>query len=80
MEKAVDHVHDFASQVLVLNHEDASDTEKMPYLSVLFSPVQVVEFYGRAAKREPKCKPEEAVWHWWKERRKQVCEIHKRNL
>ena len=46
-------------QVLVLQHEDAKETEWLPYLSTLFSPVQVIEFWARASKRDPPCKPEE---------------------
>ena len=53
--------------MLVLQHEDSNKTEWLPYLSTLFSPVQVIEFWGRAAKRDPPCKPEACVWHWWKE-------------
>ena len=71
------HRHNFVSQVLALNHEDSGPTEWLPYLSVLCSPVQVVEFWGRAAKRDPPCRPDKAVWHWWKQRRKQVSEIQK---
>ena len=74
------YTHIFLIQVLVLQHEDSQPTEWLPYLSVLFSPVQVMEFWGRAAKREPPCKPEACVWHWWKERRQQVSEIHNRNV
>ena len=55
--------------MLVLQHEDATETEWLPYMSMLCSPMQVIEFWGRAAKRDPPCKPEECVWHWWKERR-----------
>ena len=74
------HRHIFVIQVLVLQHEDSDPTEWLPYLSVLFSPVQVIEFWGRAAKRDPPCKPEECVYHWWKERRQSVSEILKTNV
>ena len=55
------------AQVLVLTHEDATWTEQMPYMAARCAPVQVVECYGRAAKRDPPCKPEECVCNWWKE-------------
>ena len=54
-------------QALVLTHEDASDIEKFPYLSVMLRPLQVVEFYGRCATRDPPCRKSEAVFHWWKD-------------
>ena len=65
--------------MLVLQHEDAQETEWLPYLSTLFSPVQVIEFWGRAATRDPPCKPEECVFHWWKERRDEFCKINSRH-
>ena len=54
-------------QALVLTHEGASDTEKFPYLSVMLKPLQVLEFYGRCATRDPPCPKSEAVFHWWKD-------------
>ena len=53
----------FVIQALVLQHEDSQVTEWLPYLSVLFSPLQVIEFSGRASSRCPPCKPETCVWH-----------------
>ena len=50
----------------MLSHEDASRTEKMPYMAARCAPVQVVEFFGRAAKRCPPCHPHECVFNWWK--------------
>ena len=40
-------------KALVLTHEEASQTEKFPYLSVMLRPLQVLEFYGRCASRVP---------------------------
>ena len=40
-------------QVMVLSHEDATVTEQMPYMAIRCQPMQVVEFWGRAAKRAP---------------------------
>ena len=54
-------------EVLVLTHEDASVTEQLPYMAARCAPVQVMEFHGRAAKRQPACKPEESVFYWWKD-------------
>ena len=53
-------------KVLVLSHEDASRTEQLPYMAARCAPVQVVEFFGRAAKRSPPCRPHECVFNWWK--------------
>ena len=58
----------FPIQVLSLQHEDSTPTEWLPYLGVIFSPVQVLEFWGRAAKRDPPCRKDQAVFYWWKER------------
>ena len=54
-------------QALVLTHEEASATEKFPYLSVMLRPMQVLEFYGRCATRDPVCPEFEVVFHWWKD-------------
>lgn len=51
----------------MLTHEGATDVEKFPYLSVMLRPLQVVEFYGRSASRDPPCPKFEAVFHWWKD-------------
>ena len=56
------------SQVSVLSHEDASVTEQLPYMASRCAPVQVLEFFGRAAKRRPPRKPHECVFNWWKDR------------
>ena len=55
------------AQVLVLTHEDATWTEQLPYMASRCAPVQVVECFGRAARREPPCPTEECVFNWWKE-------------
>ena len=55
------------AQVLVLTPEDATWTEQMPYMAARCAPVQVLECYARAAKRDPPCRPEECVYNWWKE-------------
>ena len=55
------------AQVLALTHEDSSFTEQLPYLAARLAPIQVLECFGRAAKREPPCKTEECVFYWWKE-------------
>ena len=57
-----------ALKVLVLTHELASATEKMPYLAVRLAPIQVVECFGRAAEKPPRCPRHHAVWSWWQER------------
>ena len=80
MDSPCTHRHIFVIQVLALQHEDSAETEWMPYLSTLFSPVQVIEFWGRAARRDPPCKPEACVWHWWKERRNQISEVLSRDF
>jgi len=54
-------------QVMVLTHEDASPEEKLPYMALRCHPLVVKEFFGRAAKRNPPCKPEECIWWWWKD-------------
>ena len=54
-------------QVLVLTHEDATYTEQLPYMAARCAPVQVIECFGRAAKRDPPCRTEECVFNWWKE-------------
>ena len=54
-------------QVLVLSHEDATRTEQLPYLRVRLRPIPVLDFFGRAAKRDPPCHPRHCVWYWWKE-------------
>ena len=54
-------------QALVLTHEEATDIEKFPYLAVMLRPLQVLEFYGRCATRDPVCLKSEAVFHWWKD-------------
>ena len=56
------------AQVLVLTHEDATWTEQLPYMAARCAPVQVVECFGRAARREPKCSTEHCVFNWWEER------------
>ena len=66
--------HIFPIQVLSLQHEDSTPTEWLPYLGVIFSPVQVLEFWGRAAKRDPPCRSDEAVFYSWKERRELLCD------
>ena len=54
-------------QVLVLSHEDATRTEQLPYLRVRMRPMQVLEFLGRAARRDPPCETQHCVFWWWKE-------------
>jgi len=49
---------------MVLSHEDATSTARMPYLRCRLTPLPVLEFIGRSAKRFPPCKPQECVWHW----------------
>ena len=55
-------------QAMVLTHEDESSTGRFPYLRGRLRPLQVLEFIGRAARREPPCKPMFAVWHWMQDR------------
>ena len=55
------------AQVLVLTHEDATWTEQLPYMAARCAPVQVLECFGRAAKRKSPCGTEECVFNWWKD-------------
>ena len=57
-------------QALVLPHEGASDTEKLPYLGVMLAPTPVLEFYGRCATRDPPCHKNDAVFYWWQDAHK----------
>ena len=52
----------------MLTHEDATWTEQLPYMAARCAPVQVVECFGRAARRSPPCATEHCVFNWWKER------------
>ena len=54
-------------QALVLTHENASEVEKMPYLSIMLAPAPVLEFYCRCATRSPPCDKNHAVFHWWQD-------------
>jgi hypothetical protein len=54
-------------QVLVLTHEDAKEEELMPYMAVRCRPAPVLEMWGRSAKRDPPCRAEDAVFHWWRD-------------
>ena len=53
---------------------DGADTRgrkldgEIPISSRAATPLQVLEFIGRAARREPPCKPMFAVWHWMQDR------------
>lgn len=62
-----DRMHATRWKVMVITHEDASEEETMPYLGTRLFPMVVKEFFGRAAKREPPCKAQHCVWHWWKD-------------
>ena len=66
--RRLDHVYvSCIVQVLVLSHEDATRTEQLPYLRVRLRPMQVLDFFGRAANRDPPCHTHHCVWYWWKE-------------
>ena len=54
-------------KAIVLSHEDAALPCTVPYLAARLRPLPVMEVLGRSAKREPKCKPLEAVYYFWKE-------------
>ena len=60
--------HFWFAKVLTLSHEDATLQEQMPYLSVLWHPLPVLQAWGRSASRAPRCKREQAVFYfWWRE-------------
>ena len=64
---------ELVAQVLVLTHEDAGLTEQLPYMAARCSPIQVVEFFGRSANRDPPCESQHCVFNWWKEPCVYVC-------
>lgn len=57
----------FISQVLSLTHEQATASEKEPYLQALFNPVPVLALYGRSATMDPPCHPKDAVYYGWRD-------------
>ena len=59
--------HRASCQAIVLSHEDAVPQCTIPYLGCRLRPLPVLEVLGRSAKREPTCKPSEAVFYWWKD-------------
>ena len=59
--------HRASCQEIVLSHEDAVPQCTIPYMGCRLRPLPVLEVLGRSAKREPTCKPSEAVFYWWKD-------------
>ena len=69
------------SKALVLTYEGACDELLNPYFSHRWKPLQPLTMYGRWAKMEPECEPEEAVWYAWKDRSSnQLSLIRRREL
>ena len=68
------------SQALVLTHENASQTEQLPYLGVLLAPTPVLNFYGRCATRNPPCHKNDAVFYWWQDLHKICNDIFLQNF
>ena len=54
-------------QVIVLTHEDAQTELMLPYFALKFKPCSPLFMFGRWAKGEPKCEPNEAVWWAWRD-------------
>ena len=57
-------------QAVVLTHTGATAAETEPYLSSRLRPLTPVVLYGREAKAEPVCHPEECVYYAWRDRLK----------
>ena len=61
-------------EVLVLTHEESDHKFYDTYLWEKLSPARPTLCFGRAAKRDPQCLVNKAVWHWWQDR-PSVCGI-----
>jgi hypothetical protein len=51
------------SQVLVITHENATDIERIPYLTSVFAPAVPSWVQGRPAAERPACPRKEALWY-----------------
>jgi hypothetical protein len=54
-------------QAFILSHELSDKKDMDTYLARQLSPLRPMISFGRAAKADPVCKPEECVWYWWKD-------------
>jgi hypothetical protein len=54
-------------QAFILSHELTPKNQMDTYLARQLSPLRPMISFGRAAKADPVCKPEECVWYWWKD-------------
>ena len=54
-------------QAFILSHELTPKNDMDTYLARQLSPLRPMISFGRAAKADPVCKPEECVWYWWKD-------------
>jgi hypothetical protein len=54
-------------QAFILSHELTPEEEMSTCLARQLSPLRPMISFGRAAKADPVCKPEECVWYWWKD-------------
>jgi hypothetical protein len=45
----------------------SENKDKDTYLATQLSPLRPMISFGRAARADPVCKPEECVWYWWKD-------------
>lgn len=56
-------------EAIVLTHEGIDIEVAAPYHACRLRPLTVQEFVGRAAKLEPPCPMDQAVYFFWKDRR-----------
>jgi hypothetical protein len=54
-------------QAFILSHEMSEPKDMDTYLARTLSPLRPMISFGRAAKAQPECKPDECVWYWWKD-------------
>ena len=55
-------------QALLLSHHRAVQEETEPYLHSKLLPLEPVVLFGREARHEPQCHPEECVYYAWRDR------------